>query len=111
MCIAVAFYLSRHLNGCGQIRTDHPILNASDSPRISSSSSDSYGQPKLVDHVLLLHSNLFICMFLTLPNTSLQAYVIGERINQSGGYGLEIPFPIPIFNLKQYHLPQAVVTK
>ena len=107
----VAFYLSRHLNSCGQIRTDHPIFNASDSPRISSSSSDLYGQPKLVDHVLLLHSNLFMCMFLTLQNTSLQAYVIAERINHSGGYGLEIPFPIPIFNLKQYHFSQAVVTK
>ena len=111
MRIAVAFYLSHHLNACGQITTDHPILNASDSYRVSSSSSDSYGQPKLVDHMALLHSDLFMCMFLTLPNTSLQADVIGERINQSGGYGLEIPFPIPIFNLKQFLLSEAVVTK
>ena len=30
-------------------------------------------------------------MFLTLPNTSVQAEVIGEKINWGGGYGLEIP--------------------
>ena len=30
-------------------------------------------------------------MFLTLPNASVQAEVIGEIINGDGGYGLEIP--------------------
>ena len=30
-------------------------------------------------------------MFLTLPNTSVQAEVIGERINRGDGYGLKIP--------------------
>ena len=46
--------------------------NASDSARISSSSlSDSYGQHKLVGHLPLLYSKV---------------------INQSGGYGLEIPY-------------------
>ena len=30
-------------------------------------------------------------MFLSLPNTSVQAEVIGGRTNRGGGYGLEIP--------------------
>ena len=46
----------------------------------------SYGQPKLVGHVPLLNSKV-ISMFLTLPNTSVQAEVIGERINRGGGFG------------------------
>ena len=50
----------------------------------------SYRQPKLVDHVPLLNSYV-ISMFLRLQNTSVQAEVIGERINWGGGYGLEIP--------------------
>ena len=48
------------------------FCNASGSARISSSSSSlSYGQHKLVGHLALLYSKV---------------------IDQSGGYGLEIPF-------------------
>ena len=51
---------------------------------------DYYGQPKLVCHVLLLYSEV-ISMFVTLPNTSVQVEVIGERVNPGGVYGLELP--------------------
>ena len=51
---------------------------------------DSYGHPKLVGHAPLLCSNV-ISIFLTFPNMSVQAEVIGERINQGRDYGLEIP--------------------
>ena len=44
----------------------------------------------MVGHVPLLNSKA-ISMFLTLPNKSVQAEVIGETINRDGGYGLEIP--------------------
>ena len=30
-------------------------------------------------------------MFLTLPNTTIEAEVVGQRLNRGGGYGLEIP--------------------
>lgn len=30
-------------------------------------------------------------MFLTFPNKSVHAEVVGERTNQGGGYGLDIP--------------------
>ena len=30
-------------------------------------------------------------MFLTLPNTTIEAEVVGKRLNRGGGYGLEIP--------------------
>ena len=44
----------------------------------------------MAGHVPLLNSKA-TSMSLTLPSTSVQAEVIGERINQVGGYGLEIP--------------------
>ena len=50
----------------------------------------SYGHPKFVGHVPLLNSKV-ISMFLTLPNTSVQAEVIEEKINLGVGYGLKIP--------------------
>ena len=49
----------------------------------------SNGQPKLVGYVPLLNSKA-IFMFLTLPNTSVQTDVIGERINRGGRFGSEI---------------------
>ena len=51
---------------------------------------DLNGQTKLVGLVLLLNSKV-ISMFLTLPNTSVQAELIIGRINQRGGYWLDIP--------------------
>ena len=50
----------------------------------------------LVGHVPLLNSKV-VSMFLTLPNTSVQAEVIEESINQGGGYGLEIPVLYQIY--------------
>ena len=44
-------------------------------------------QPKLSGHVPLSYTKV-ISMFLKLPNTSVQAEVIGERINGGNGYGL-----------------------
>ena len=44
-------------------------------------------QPKFSGHVPLLYTKV-ISMFLKLPNTSVQAEVIGERINRGNGYGL-----------------------
>ena len=40
-------------------------------------------------------------MFLTLPNTFVQAEVIGERINRSSGYGLKIPVPYDFYGHKK----------
>lgn len=51
---------------------------------------DPYRQPKLAGHIPLLCSKI-ISMFLTFPNKSVHAEVIGERTNQGGGYGLDIP--------------------
>ena len=56
----------------------------------SKKKNHSYGQPKLVGHIPLLNSKV-ISMFLTLPNTSVQVEVIGQRINPGGGYRLKIP--------------------
>ena len=50
---------------------------------------DSYGQSKFVGYVPFLYSKV-VSMFLTLPNTSVQAEVNGEKIHGGGGYGLEI---------------------
>ena len=52
---------------------------------------DSYWHPKLVGYVPLLY-NKVESMFLTLPNMSIQAEVIGKRFNGGGDHGLEIPF-------------------
>ena len=51
---------------------------------------DYYGQPMLLCHVLLLYSEV-ISMFVTLPNTSVQVEVIGERVIPGGVDGLELP--------------------
>ena len=60
----------------------------------------SYGQPMLIGHVPLLYSKV-ISMFLTLSNTAVHADVIGKRINQGGGYGLEIPVSYHFYGHKK----------
>ena len=40
-------------------------------------------------------------MYRTLPNTFVQAEVIGEKINQGGGYGLESPVSYHFYGHKK----------
>ena len=49
---------------------------------------DSYGQPKVRWSCAIVIQQLYL--FVTVPNTSVQAEVFGERINLGSGYGLEI---------------------
>ena len=47
-------------------------------------------EDRVVGHIPLAISKC-ISLFLTLPGSFLETKVIGKRINQGGGYGLEVP--------------------
>ena len=47
-------------------------------------------EDRVVGHIPLAISEC-ISLFLTLPGSFLETKVIGKRINQGGGYGLEVP--------------------
>ena len=52
--------------------------------------SDSMGKEFIVGHIPKNISKTS-SMFLTVPYTSIEAEVVGKRLNRGGGYGLEIP--------------------
>ena len=64
--------------------------NVVDKDAIAIMRPDSYGKEVIVGH---MPENVSKCcsMFLTLPNTTIEAEVVGKRLNRGGGYGLEIP--------------------
>ena len=62
------------------LRCRNDVENEHDVHAVAFEKENSNGQPKLIGHVSLLHSKV-ISTFLTLPNTSVQAQMIAERIN------------------------------
>ena len=51
---------------------------------------NSYSEEVMVGHVPNNMSKI-VFMFLPLPHSTLDIFVIGKRINRGGGYGLEMP--------------------
>ena len=51
--------------------------------------SDSLGKESVVGHIPHNISN-FSSMILTIPSTTIEAEVLGKRVNRGSGYGLEI---------------------
>ena len=68
----------------------HEPSNEVDENAIAIIRTDSLRKESIVGHMPQNISK--ICMlFLKVPNTSITAEVVGERLNCGGGYGLEIP--------------------
>ena len=80
----------------------HEPSNEVDENAIAIVRTDSLRKESIVGHMPQNISK--ICMlFLKVPNTSITAEVVGERLNRGGGYGLEIPV------MYRFHGPEKLI--